>query len=118
VVFTLSGDAVITLAGDKTRYWELGSSFVTEPYTEQSATKNPASQQGVKHADQLTAELEQIRQTLQKLYPPGYRFANFRIDIKTIRSDTGVFFIAPVPVGMLESCWGEGEGCAPAPVVP
>jgi hypothetical protein len=107
VLFTLGADPVITLAGEKTRYWELGGSFVTEPYTEQSATKNPPTGSGVKHADQLTPELEAIRQTLQKLFPPGYRFANFRVDIKTIRSDTGVFFIAPVPVGMLEANWTE-----------
>jgi len=44
---------------------------------------------------------------LKTLFPNECRFANYRIDIKTIASDTGVVFIAPVPVCLMERNWKE-----------
>ena len=83
------------------------SNFVTNPYIEQGATKNPASQSGGSNADQLNATLTQVMNELKKLFPQNCRFANYRLDIKTISSDTGVVFIAPVPVCIVEKNWKE-----------
>jgi Tfp pilus tip-associated adhesin PilY1 len=92
--------------GTRTRYLAV-SDFVTNPYTEQSATKNPASSQTGTTADQLTASLTQVMNELKKLFPANCKFTNYRIDIKTISSDTGVVFIAPVPICIIEKNWKE-----------
>jgi Tfp pilus tip-associated adhesin PilY1 len=83
------------------------SNFVTNPYIEQGATKNPSSSTGGTNADQLNATLTQVMNELKKLFPQNCRFANYRLDIKTISSDTGVVFIAPVPVCIIEKNWKE-----------
>jgi Tfp pilus tip-associated adhesin PilY1 len=106
VVYTDSANAVLTLEGQKVRYW-LVSEFVTEPFTEQSATKNPPGEDEGSHADQLTDELREVMETLKGLFPSDCRFGNFTMNIKTIRSDTGVVFIAPVPICIIEKNWKE-----------
>ncbi len=45
--------------------------------------------------------------TCASCFPPGARFANYTLDIKTIRSDTGIVFIAPVPVAIEPHNWKE-----------
>ncbi len=108
-VFTTSGNAVINLDGEGlTRFWQVPE-FVTDPYTEQSATKNPVSGDGstLPHSDQLTENLERVMTTLKTLFPDNCRFANYTTNIKTIRSDTGVVFIAPVPICIIERNWKE-----------
>ena len=45
---------------------------------------------------------------LKSLFPENCKFvANYRMDIKTVRSDTGVEHIAPVPICIIESNWKE-----------
>lgn len=109
-VFTTSANAVIDLDGEGlTRFWEVPE-FVTDPYTEQSATKNPPANGGgtaPPHSDQLTDNLTRVMETLKGLFPDNCRFANYTTNIKTIRSDTGVVFIAPVPICIVERNWKE-----------
>jgi hypothetical protein len=105
VVYTDSANAVMTLDDVKTRFW-LVSEFVTDPFVEQSATKN-RSDGGGSHSDELTATLREIMETLKGLFPDDCRFGNFTQNIKTIRSDTGVVFIAPVPICIVEKNWKE-----------
>lgn len=92
--------------GQRTKFFMV-SNFVTNPYIEQGATKNPSSGTSGANADQLNATLEQVMDELKKLFPKSCRFANYRLDIKTISSDTGVVFIAPVPVCIVEKNWKE-----------
>jgi hypothetical protein len=105
VVYTDSANAVLTLDEVKTRFW-LVSEFVTDPFVEQSATKNP-SDAGGHHSDELTDALREVMETLKGLFPDDCRFGNFTQNIKTIRSDTGVVFIAPVPICVVEKNWRE-----------
>ncbi|HVR10566.1 MAG TPA: hypothetical protein VMW75_21150, partial [Thermoanaerobaculia bacterium] len=108
VTFTTNGNTVLNdLSGNPIRYYN-APTFVTPPYTEQSQTKNPSpgSAQGP-NADQLTAQLTSVMNTLKQLFPKNCRFGNYRIDIKAISGDTGVIFIAPVPICIVEKNWKE-----------
>jgi hypothetical protein len=44
---------------------------------------------------------------LKKLFPENCRFANYRVDIKTIAADTRVERIAPIPICLVEKNWKE-----------
>jgi hypothetical protein len=95
--------------GFGTRYTEIAD-FVTDPYTEQGATKNPALNDPTRrHSDQIPpgSHLADVLEQLKKLFPPNCKFGHYRIDVKTLSSDTGVVFIAPVPVCIIEKNWKE-----------
>jgi hypothetical protein len=110
VTFTTNANTVLTdTSGNPIRYYN-APTFVTPPYTEQSQTKNPSpgtpAAPGT-NADQLTTQLTSVMNTLKKLFPRNCRFGNYRIDIKAISGDTGVIFIAPVPICIVEKNWKE-----------
>src|SRR5690606_32135440 len=69
----------------------------TGVYAEPSGTKNQVPP-GM--GDPWTEEIQQIYSDLKKLYPPNARFSNRTINLRSIRSDTGIEFIAPVPVAI------------------
>jgi Tfp pilus tip-associated adhesin PilY1 len=108
IVNTTNANSFIVGAdGTKDRYFMV-SNFVTNPYTEQGPTKNPLGNTGsTPNADQLNASLTQVMEELKKLFPKNCKFSNYRLDIKTISADTGVVFIAPVPVCIVEKNWKE-----------
>lgn len=91
--------------GDQSRYVVVGT-FVTQTFTEQGATKNPPPGGGAT-ADDLTDRLRDIQESLKDLFPPNCKFANYRLDIKTIGADTGVVFVAPVPICIVDKNWKE-----------
>ncbi len=95
-----------TLA-DRTRYTEI-QQFTTPPFVEQSATKNPVGGGADdSHADFITESLGLIRDELKTLQSTSCRYANYTQNIKTIRSDTGLVFIAPVPLCIDPTSWKE-----------
>jgi len=110
VTFTTNANTVLTDAsGNAIRYYN-APTFVTPPYTEQSQTKNPSPNTPPppgSTADQLTPQLISVMNTLKSLFPKNCRFGNYRIDIKAISGDTGVIFIAPVPICIVEKNWKE-----------
>lgn len=92
---------------DRTRYTEI-QQFTTPPFVEQSATKNPEGDGGsTQHADYLTESLQLIRDELKTLQSTRCRYANYTQNIKTIRSDTGLVFIAPIPICIDPTSWKE-----------
>ncbi len=96
-------------ASVRRRYWEIGD-FTTQPFVEQSATKNPATGNDFRQtSDQLctAAAMVTMREELKKLYPGDCKFNNMTLDVKTIRSDTGMACIAPVPECVAERHWKE-----------
>lgn len=105
VVFTANGDPGLEdELGNETRYQEVGRAFVTEPYIEQGQTRNADGTA----AAPLTERLQNVMDSLKQLYPDNCRFADgYRFDIKTVRSDTGVVHIAPLPVCIRETNWKE-----------
>ena len=103
---TTAGYAVRIGDTERSRYL-IAPTFTTQPYVESSATKNEPTSSSTANADTWTTELREINADLRKLFPPGARFANYSLDIKTIRSDTGIVFIAPVPVAIEPHNWKE-----------
>ncbi len=92
---------------DRQRYSEI-QQFTTPPFVEQSATKNPEDGAGGEdHADFITESLALIRDELKSLQSTRCRYANYTQNIKTIRSDTGLVFIAPVPLCIDPTSWKE-----------
>lgn len=77
--------------------------FTTQPYSESSTTQN----QGASDPDPWTDSLRRINNELRKLAPESCKFGNYSVDIRTIRSDTGIVFVAPVPVCIEVHNWKE-----------
>lgn len=93
----------------RSRYQIVGD-FTTQPFVEQSLTKNPLADDDTRPtADELctTASMGVMREELKRLFPVSCRFTNATIDIKTIRSDTGMVCIAPVPQCVAPRNWKE-----------
>ncbi len=107
-------------------YTQSGGTILTDPVTtlvtdvgpEVGQTKNvsPGSGgsgsgtgtgTGAGSADQLTPALINVMNTLKALFPRNCKFGNFRIDIKAHATNTGVIFVAPVPVCIIEKNWKE-----------
>jgi hypothetical protein len=82
--------------GNRDRYTTI-SDFTTPPFVEQSATANP-DVGDPEHADEITDALAAIRDELKTLQSDRCRYANYTQNIKTIRSDTGMVFVAPIPL--------------------
>lgn len=72
--------------------------FTSAPFVERGATGNLSPPSGGTNADQLTDSLEAVRDELKRLFPSNCRFGNFTQNIKTLRQDTRIVFIAPVPI--------------------
>ena len=108
VTATNGNGLLFDVYGSASRYTQIAD-FVTDPYTEQGLTKNPVLSTSRPNADQFPAgsHLADVLKQLQKLFPSNCKFGNFRIDIKTLSSDTGIIFIAPVPVCIIEKNWKE-----------
>jgi hypothetical protein len=82
--------------------------LVTEPFTEVGQIKNAVSSgNNDPTADDLSQNLREVMETLKTAFPASCRFANFTINVKALRSDTGVEFIAPVPVCITQRNWKE-----------
>ncbi len=85
---------------------QLVPEFVSNPYVEQTATKNPPGQGG-KHSDTLDVNQKRIVETLKKLAPKNARFANFWLSVKAVMSGTGVVTHATVPIAIVETNWKD-----------
>lgn len=46
-------------------------------------------------------------ESLKALFPKNCKFANYRIDVKTVAADTTIQFIAPIPVCIVDKNWKE-----------
>jgi hypothetical protein len=92
-------------AGTTFERYSTAPKFTTQPYAESSATQNVGGTND--NADTWSDALRTINRELKELQPPTCRFANYTIDIKTIRSDTGIVFVAPVPVCIEGHNWKE-----------
>ncbi len=88
--------------GNDTRFAEVAD-FVTNPYSELGQTKNigDGSEGG------LTLNQLEVMEALKELFPDDCKFANYRIDVRTIAADTSIQHIASVPVCMIERNWKE-----------
>lgn len=106
-LFVFSGNgATLDANGDWARYRKVDDVFVSEPFVEQFQTGNPA---GAATTSPVPGDLdfERLMEELKtELFSPRCRFnPSYRFDIRTVRSDTGVEYIASVPICMLPSNW-------------
>lgn len=73
--------------------------FTSAPFVERGATGNQtASGGGGTNADQLTPSLAKVKEELKRLFPPNCRFGNYTQNVKSLRQDTQIVFIAPIPI--------------------
>jgi len=112
VVGTANAIGYARAAGSTTRTrYTTAPTFTTAPFVEQSSTQNePHGPGGDPDAGPPlcgTAELLQVREELKGLFPPSCRFAFYNKNIETVRSDTGLICIAPVPVCIEQHNWKE-----------
>lgn len=105
VLFTTNANAVF----DSGFRFRAVPDLVTEPFTEVGQIKNPvdSGNDDDPTADDLTDSLRDVMETLKTAFPDSCRFANYTINVKALRSDTGVEFIAPVPVCITQRNWKE-----------
>jgi len=104
VLFTSNANAVF----DTGFRFRTVPDLVTEPFTEVGQIKSSVNGNGSgQTADDLSDNLREVMESLKQAYPDSCRFANFTINIKSLRSDTGVEFIAPVPVCITQRNWRE-----------
>ncbi|MEM7048750.1 MAG: PilC/PilY family type IV pilus protein [Acidobacteriota bacterium] len=102
-VLTTNGNPVV----GNSRYTIIDD-LPTGAYTELGITKNPdpnASPGSVEEA--IPPDLVSVMDSLKGLFPDDCKFANYTINVKTRRADTGVEFIAPVPICIVEKNWKE-----------
>ena len=91
-----AGDTVLVRAQEQ-------DAFVTNPFVEPPAKSGSPGTTPVCG----TAQMAALSQELQKNFPVSCRFANYTQDVQTIRDDTEVVCIAPVPVCLQEKNWKE-----------
>ncbi len=89
--------------GNPTRYAEV-SGFVTSPFSEVAQ----GSAGGVTGTgDEITASQAAVMEALKDLFPANCKFANQRVDIKTLSSDTQLQRIVSIPVCIIDKNWKE-----------
>ena len=106
-VQTTNANSVLVDPGTReaTRALDLGDAFAAEAFVEPGLNKNPRG--GEPAAGQLRPEHRAVMEKLKRLFPSSCRFANHRLDIKTMTAETGVILVAPVPVCIVEKNWKE-----------
>jgi hypothetical protein len=108
VVNTTNANGLLFEGSSSTRF-KTAPTFVTNPFAEPGQTMRTSgeNEEGEHTADDLSANMIRVMESLKELFPPQCKFANYRIDIKTVAADTSLQFIAAVPVCLIESNWKE-----------
>lgn len=84
-----------------TRPWvEPGETYDTLP----AGNPPPPPAEGICDAEDLQAITQTLKDTI---FPPACDFANYTLNIMTIRSETGVECVAPVPLCIIRRNWKE-----------
>jgi hypothetical protein len=81
--------------------------YVSNPFAETGTSRDPGDPGQGDTADDLDDRLTDIMESLKGLFPSNCKFANYRIDVKTVGSDTSLQFIAPIPVCIIDQNWKE-----------
>jgi hypothetical protein len=83
------------------------STYVSNPFAETGTSKDVDAGDDGETADDLSQRHLDIMESLKALFPTNCKFANYRIDIKTIAADTSLELIAPIPVCLVEKNWKD-----------
>ncbi len=108
VVNTTSADALLE---SSKRYFVVEGGFLSAPFVETGATTNPEEEctgPDCAGTDAVVPDnLDEIMDELRQLLPPQCRFANYTINIKAVRDDTGIEFLAAIPVCTVRTNWRD-----------
>ena len=108
VVNTTNADSLLD---DGKRYFVVEGGFLSAPFVETEATTNPpqppCTGEDCPPDPVPPANINDITKELKKLLPPQCRFANYTINIKAVRDDTGIQLLAAVPVCTVRTNWRE-----------
>ena len=99
-VLTTNGNSIVP----GSQRYTLVAELPTSPFTEKGVTKNP-DPTGNETEEGIPPALRDLFNELQRLFPPECRFAGHSVNVKTRRSDTGIHFIAPVPICFVQKNW-------------
>jgi hypothetical protein len=83
------------------------ANYVSNPFAETGTSKGIDSGDDGDTADDLSQRHLDIMESLKALFSTRCKFANYRIDIKTVAADTSLELIAPVPVCLIEKNWKD-----------
>jgi Tfp pilus tip-associated adhesin PilY1 len=106
VIYAGSANSVMTVDGTNIR-WRSVPEFVTNPFVEQGATKNPTNAATGINSEQLDQTQQNVLAALRSFFPKGTRFANYWVSVSGIRSDTGYERYATIPIGIVQKNWKE-----------
>ncbi len=109
MVGTTNANAFLTDADTNAQSrFEVLSTFVTNPFTEPGSSPGDGDSNGDSdNSDVLSQSEIDVMSSLMSLFPENCKFANYRIDIKTIAADTRIERIAPVPICIVQKNWKE-----------
>ncbi|MCH7664603.1 MAG: hypothetical protein IH936_01535, partial [Acidobacteria bacterium] len=109
VMTTNANGVLFDTNNDRTRSTGVDT-LIGKAFADLSATQNAPSGGGnppPSPPPPLPPNRQLIFDELKKLFPSNCRFANYRIDIRAIASDTEIIEVAPVPVCIIEKNWRE-----------
>ncbi len=119
VILATNGNSVSTVGGNATRF-RVVPNFVTNPYTQESATNNPPNSGGGGSGSGGSggstgstgsgcdaATQEQIVAAIKKLFPSNCKFANFSVQVNGLLANTGQVCYATIPRCIIERNWKE-----------
>ena len=105
---TNAGGILADASGTTSRSIEV-SGLITAPFAEQSATKNPPDGSSAGgDPNEITPELRRLMEELRALFPENCTFPpGHRLDIKVRNQNTGLTFVVPVPVCVIDTSFRE-----------
>ncbi len=106
-IYVVTSTASNTLLSNNERYFTIEGGFLSPPFAETSQTKNPTSGEGGPTADDLPDDLVSVVSEIKKLLPSNCQYANYTINIKAVRDDTGIQFLAAIPICTVETNWKD-----------
>ena len=89
------------------RYFVIEGGFLSSPFVETGQTKNPGGDSEGPTADDIPDDLVSVMNEIRKLFPDDCKFANYTINIKAVRDDTGIQFLAAIPICAVETNWRD-----------
>jgi hypothetical protein len=89
------------------RFFVIEGGFLSSPFVETGQTKNPGSDGEGPTADDIPDDLVSVMNEIRKLFPDDCKFANYTINIKAVRDDTGIQFLAAIPICTVETNWRD-----------
>ena len=110
-VFVVNTTNADTLLQSEERFFLVEGGFLSAPFVETGTTTNPeeacTGPDCIGTDAVVPANLDALIKELKSLLPPQCRFANYTINIKAVRDDTGIEFLAAIPVCTVRNNWRE-----------